>query len=127
MEQRLKKGHPETAPPRDPSYLQTPNPNFTADAKKCLLTAAWHGRSLRGSARPWPVQMQILTSNHRTEPRDPSGKVRGRTKGAEEDCNPIGKTISTNSLWTQWLRALNALPEVLSPNLSNHIVVDNHL
>jgi len=34
------KGHPETAPlaPRDPSHIQTPNPDSIADAKKYLLT-----------------------------------------------------------------------------------------
>jgi hypothetical protein len=36
VEQR-NKGHPETAPPGDPS-LQTPKPETIADAKKCLLT-----------------------------------------------------------------------------------------
>jgi hypothetical protein len=36
----LRKGHPETAPPEDPSHLQTPNPVSIADAKKHLLTGA---------------------------------------------------------------------------------------
>ena len=27
-------------PPRDPSHIQTPNPDSIADAKKCLLTGA---------------------------------------------------------------------------------------
>ena len=35
-----RKGHPETAPPGDPSHTQTPNPDTIADAKKCLLTGA---------------------------------------------------------------------------------------
>ena len=42
--------------------------------------------------------MQILTANHWTEPGDLKGRVRGRTEGAEWDCNPIGRAISTN--WT---------------------------
>jgi hypothetical protein len=43
--------------------------------------------------------MQILTANRWTDPRDLNGGVRGRTEGAEGDCNPIGRTtISTN--WT---------------------------
>jgi hypothetical protein len=43
--------------------------------------------------------MQIFTAKHWAELRDPYGKIRGRTEGAEGDCNPIGrKTISTN--WT---------------------------
>ena len=39
-EQRLKekKDHPETAPPGDPSHIETPNPDNIAHAKKCLLT-----------------------------------------------------------------------------------------
>ena len=41
--------------------------------------------------------MQILTANHQTEPGDPFGKDRGRTKGAEGDYNPTGRTtISIN-------------------------------
>ena len=32
-----------------PSLLQTPNPETIADAKKCLLSEAWYGCSLRGS------------------------------------------------------------------------------
>jgi hypothetical protein len=43
--------------------------------------------------------MEMLTANHWSESEDPYGRVRGRTKGAEGDCNPIGrKQISTN--WT---------------------------
>jgi hypothetical protein len=54
--------------------------------------------------------MQILTVNHWTELRDPNGRVRGRTKGAEGDCNPIGRTISTN--WTiQSSQRLNHQPK----------------
>jgi hypothetical protein len=29
-----------------------------------------------------PIQMQIHTHNYQTEPRDPSGRARGRTEGA---------------------------------------------
>ena len=39
-----------TAPPGDPSYMQTPNPEIIIDAKKCLLTGAWYSCLLRGSA-----------------------------------------------------------------------------
>jgi hypothetical protein len=39
----------------------------------------------------------MLTTNHWTLPRDSYGKVRGKNKGAEEDCNPIGRAkLSTN-------------------------------
>jgi hypothetical protein len=40
--------------------------------------------------------MQIITVNDRTEPGDINGRIR-RTEGAEQYCNPIGRTkISTN-------------------------------
>jgi hypothetical protein len=43
------------------------------------------------------MQMQILTANHRTEPGDPNGRLRGRNEEAEGDCNlRERKTISTN-------------------------------
>jgi hypothetical protein len=32
-----RKGHPETASPRDPSHIQTPNPDTILDARKYLL------------------------------------------------------------------------------------------
>jgi hypothetical protein len=35
-----RKGHPETAPPGDPSHIQSPNPDAIVDAGKCLLTGA---------------------------------------------------------------------------------------
>jgi hypothetical protein len=80
----------------DPSHLQTPNPDTIADAKMCLLTGTWYDCSLSGSANTWLIQVKILTANHQTEPRDPSGRARGRNVGAEGDCNPIGRTMSTN-------------------------------
>jgi hypothetical protein len=41
--------------------------------------------------------MQILTAYHWIVVRDPYGRVRGRMEGAEQDCNPIGRTkVSTN-------------------------------
>jgi hypothetical protein len=40
--------------------------------------------------------MQILRANHQAEPRDLIRRARGRTEGAEGDCNPIGRTISIN-------------------------------
>jgi hypothetical protein len=41
--------------------------------------------------------MLILTAKHQTEPRDPNGRIRGKTEREEKDCNPSGRTISTNS------------------------------
>jgi hypothetical protein len=35
--------------------------------------------------------MQILTTTHWTEVRDPYGRVRGRTVSAKVDGNPIGR------------------------------------
>ena len=32
--------HPETAPPGDPSHIQSPNPDTTVDANNCFLTGA---------------------------------------------------------------------------------------
>jgi hypothetical protein len=71
-----RKSYPEIDPPRDPSHLQTPNTHTIADAKKHLLTVPWYGCSLRGFTSIWPMQMQILTANHCTEPGDPNGKSR---------------------------------------------------
>jgi hypothetical protein len=42
-------------------------------------------------------EMRMLTANHQTEHRDPEGRVRGRTEGAEGEGNPSGTTtIATN-------------------------------
>jgi hypothetical protein len=38
-----RKGHPDIAPPRNPSHLQTSKPDIIADAKKSLLSGAWYG------------------------------------------------------------------------------------
>jgi hypothetical protein len=40
--------------------------------------------------------MQMLTVNYQTEPMDPNGRVRGTAKGAERDCNPIGRINNIN-------------------------------
>jgi hypothetical protein len=66
------------------------------DAKTYLLTGAWYGCLLRGSARAWQMQRWTLTANHCTEHWVPNGGVRKRTEGDEWVCNPIGRTISTN-------------------------------
>ena len=52
-------GFAEAAPPNDPSHLQPSNPDSIADAKKHLLTGAWFGCPLRGSASIWQMQMHI--------------------------------------------------------------------
>jgi hypothetical protein len=40
--------------------------------------------------------MQTLIANHWTELKDPNRRVRGRTEGAERDCNPVGKNSDIN-------------------------------
>ena len=76
-----KKGHPETAPPGDPSCIQSLNTDTIVDAKKCMLTRAWYSCPLRDSARAWEIQRLILAANHRTENWVPSWGVRDRTEG----------------------------------------------
>jgi hypothetical protein len=51
LEQRKKNVHPETAPPGDPSHIQTTNQDIIADSKKYLLIGALYSSLLRGSAR----------------------------------------------------------------------------
>jgi hypothetical protein len=36
----IQKGHPETAPPGDPSHMQPPNLDVIMDSGKCLLLEA---------------------------------------------------------------------------------------
>jgi hypothetical protein len=92
-----RKGYPETAPPGDPSHIQSPNPDTIVEANKCLLTRAYYSCLLRGSDRAWQIQWQMLTANHWTEHRDPNGAVRERTEEAEGVCHPIERTkISIN-------------------------------
>jgi hypothetical protein len=54
--------------------------------------------------------MQILRANHQTEPGDHNGRARRRTEGAEGNCNPIGRTISTNGT-TRGFPELNHQPK----------------
>jgi hypothetical protein len=55
--------------------------------------------------------MQILTGKHWIELRDPDGRVRGRTKGAEGGCNPIGRTIVLTNYTHQCSQGLNHQPK----------------
>jgi hypothetical protein len=109
------KDHPEIAPPRDPSHLQTLNPDTIADVKKFLLTGAWYGYFLRGSTSTWSIQMQILTANHQTEPGHLSGRGRGRTEGNEGDFNLVGRRISTGQ------------PRALSVYMEIFVAPDTHV
>jgi hypothetical protein len=74
--------------------MHTANPDAVADAKKFLLN--------RSMIQVSPERLcQILTNTDvdahsqtsLTKCRDPSGRVRARTVGAEGVCNPIGRTI----------------------------------
>jgi hypothetical protein len=59
------------------------------------------------------MQMQIFIASHLFEPGDLYGRAWGRTEGAEGDCNPIRRTISTN--WTtQSTQGLNHQPKSIS-------------
>ena len=95
---------PMTCPTWEPFHGWAPNPDTITDAMLCWQTGACLSCPLSGSTNSWPIQMQILTANHWTEPGDPNGRDRGRTEGVKWDCNPI-RTIETN--WTtqssQWL------------------------
>jgi hypothetical protein len=76
-----RKGHPETAPSKDSSHIQSPNPDTIVDAKKCLLTEAWESFLLRGSPRAWEIQRRMLTANNWTEHRSPTEELQ---KGLKE-------------------------------------------
>jgi hypothetical protein len=80
------------------------------NAKKCRLTGAWYSYLLRGSARAWKIQRQMLSANHWSEHGIPNGGVRERTEGAEGVSNPLGRTtISINQL-PQSSQGLNCQP-----------------
>jgi hypothetical protein len=91
-----RKGHPETAPLGDPSHKQPLNSDTIGDSKKCLLTRAWYSCLLRGSARAWQIQKQMLAANHWTVHRVPSGGVKRKDWRSWRGLQPIGRTISTN-------------------------------
>jgi hypothetical protein len=63
--------------------------------------------------------MQILTANHQTEPGDPFGKDRGRTKGAEGDYNPKVRSISTNQT-TQNFQGFNNQPKITQRGIHDY-------
>jgi len=64
VEQGLKERPSRDWPTWDPSHMQPPNPVTIADVKKCMLTGAWCGCLLRGSARALLLQMRMLAANH---------------------------------------------------------------
>ena len=110
--------HPETAPPRDPSHIQSPNPDTIVDAKTCLLTGAWYSCLLRGSVSTWQIEKWMLTAIHWTEHRVPNEWARERTQGAEGVCNPIGGIIIWTNQYPQNSQGLNHQPK--STNCGTH-------
>jgi hypothetical protein len=77
-------------------------------------------------------------------PESPEKGIKASGTGVKDGCDlPVGARTQTWVLWNskqsvlkttalggemaQWLRALTALPEVLSSILSNHMVAFNHL
>jgi hypothetical protein len=110
MEQRLK-ARPSKNHPNLGFHAQAPNCYIIADAMLCLQTGAWHGCPLRGSTSSWLRQIQIFTANHWTEVRDSHGRVRGRTEGAEGDCNPIGRPIVSTNLDSSELTGTESKPK----------------
>jgi len=91
-----KKNHPEIAPPGGCiPYIDTKPRQYCGCQE--VLTGACYSCLLRGSARAWQIQRQMLAANHWTENGFPIGGVRERTVGAEQVCNPIRRTtIPTN-------------------------------
>jgi len=78
-----------------PIYIQPPNPDNIAHAKKCMLTGALYCCLLRSSARAWQTQRWMLKANYWIENGIHSGGVRQWFGGAESFCQPIRRTIST--------------------------------
>jgi hypothetical protein len=87
--------HLETAPHGDSSHIQSPNPDTTGDANKCLMTGTWYSL-LRGSASAWKIQKWMLLSIHWTKHRVPNEWATERTQGAEGFHSLIGLT----TIWT---------------------------
>jgi hypothetical protein len=53
----------------------------------------------------------MLSAKYRTKHGVPNGGVRERTEGAEEVCNPIGKTTISNNQTLQSSQGLNHQPK----------------
>jgi len=74
----------KTVPPRDPSYMQTPNPDTIADAKKWLLTGVLLSPERLCQSR---TNTDADADSLSTEPQWRSnGEVRARTIRAEGVC-----------------------------------------
>ena len=107
----LRKDHPETATPGDPSHIQPPNPDTIVNANKSLLTGAWYSCLLRGSVSAWKLQKWMLTPIHWIEHRVLNEISRESTQGAEGACSPIGGTTIWANQYPQSSLGLNYQPK----------------
>ena len=69
-------GHPETAPPSDPSHNQQPNADTIAYASKILLKEPWYSCLLLGYARAFQIQKWLLTVTYWMEYWEPNEGAR---------------------------------------------------
>ena len=69
-------GHPETAPPSDPSHNQQPNADTIAYASKILLKEPWYSCLLLGYARAFQIQKWLLTVMYWMEYWEPNEGAR---------------------------------------------------
>jgi len=86
-----------TVPPGDPAHTHT----ATKPRLYCWCQEVQADRSLiycllRGIARAWQIQKQMLAANHWTENGVPAGGVRESIEGAEGVFYPTRRTIPTN-------------------------------
>ena len=102
--QKLKERSPDTVPPRDqmPTLLLTPRSTCSQEPG---MTGPWE---VLPSSDQYRVRYSKPTIG--ADLRNHNGRARGRTGGAEGDCNPVGRTISAN--WTtQSFQRLNHQPK----------------
>jgi hypothetical protein len=77
------------------SHLLGIHPMHIKPWHSCWWQDVLAGRNLPAPDRVW---CRYLTANHRTEPTNHYWWVKKKTEGAEGNCNPIGRTVST---WPQ--------------------------
>jgi hypothetical protein len=101
-----KKGHPDTAPPGDPSHLPSPKADIIVDDKR-MLTGSWYSCPLRGSSRVWQIQRWMLTAYHWTEHEVSNGRARESNTGVEGVCSLWGRIIISTNQTPQSSQRLN--------------------
>jgi len=107
LEHRLKEWPSKDCPTWDPSHKQPPNPHTIADANKILLTEAWYGCLLRGSATAWQIQKWMLTIIHWAEHKVPNEGARESTQRTEGVCGPLGRSTIWINQYPQSSLGLN--------------------